>query len=77
MPNKNEVLIINIVAKSTGIEKSNLTGNSKASDFAKWDSLAHVKIMLAIEKEKKVKLNASTMSELNSIDKIIDYLENK
>ena len=59
MPNKNEILIINIVATSTGIDKSKLTGNSKASDFAKWDSLAHVKIMLAIEKEKKVKLNVN------------------
>ena len=33
MPNKNEILIINLYATSTGIDKSGLTGNSKASDF--------------------------------------------
>jgi len=77
MSDKNEDLIINIISESTCIDKTNLTINSKASDFAKWDSLGHVKIMLAIEKKKKVKLNVSTMSKLDSIKKIIDYLKDK
>lgn len=77
MSDKNEDLIINIISASTGIDQLNLTTNSKASDFAKWDSLGHIKIMLAIEKNKKIKLNVSTMSELDSIKKIIDYLKDK
>ena len=63
-----------VISKCTGIKLIELNGDSSAVDFPKWDSLAHLKIMLAFEKMNNKKINTTKMSELNSIKKIIDYL---
>jgi acyl carrier protein len=66
--------IISIIAKCSGIEINKINKNSCASDFKKWDSLAHVSIILAIEKKYKIKINTTKMSELNSVKKILNFL---
>ena len=64
-----------VISKCTGIKLIELNGDSSAADFPKWDSLAHLKIMLAFEKMNNKKINTTKMSELNSIKKIFDYLD--
>ena len=63
-----------VISKCTGIKLIELNDDSCAADFPKWDSLAHLKIMLAFEKMNNKKINTTKMSELNSIKKIFDYL---
>tara|TARA_B100000767_G_C19449368_1_gene403329 strand:- start:81 stop:308 length:228 start_codon:yes stop_codon:yes gene_type:complete len=75
MTNINLEDLISLIAKSTSIKIKDLNINSCANDFAKWDSLAHVKIMLAIESKTKIKISTSKMSELNSVKSIILYLK--
>ena len=67
--------LINIIAKSTSISIKDLSIESCANDFAKWDSLAHVKIMVEIQKKTKIKISTSKMSELNSVKSILSYLK--
>lgn len=67
--------IISLISKNTGIDKSKLNLNSCANDFNKWDSVAHVRIMLDLEKKIKKNINTSKMSDLNSIKKIISFLK--
>ena len=65
-----EIDIIEIISRCSGIRKSELNIDSCASEFSKWDSLAHVKIILEIEKKYEKKINTSKMSSLDSVKKI-------
>jgi acyl carrier protein len=67
--------IISIVSKVMGISEKNININSKSSDFDKWDSLAHVNIVIEIEKKIEKKIKTSKMSELTSIKSILNYLK--
>ena len=67
--------IISIVSKVIGISEKNININSKSSDFDKWDSLAHVNIVIEIEKKIEKKIKTSKMSELTSIKSILNYLK--
>ena len=68
--------LISLISKSTNIKINDLNINSCSNDFAKWDSLAHLRIMLEIEKMYKIKISTSKMSELNSVKSILFYLNN-
>ena len=67
--------IISIVSKVIGISEKNINMSSKAADFDKWDSLAHVNIIIEIEKKIEKKIKTSKISELTSIKSILNYLK--
>tara|TARA_B100001057_G_C22716377_1_gene897902 strand:- start:614 stop:844 length:231 start_codon:yes stop_codon:yes gene_type:complete len=62
------------IAKILNEPEINILPDSKSDDFAKWDSLAHIRIILEIEKISKKKIKTSKISELNSIKAISEYL---
>jgi acyl carrier protein len=67
--------LISLISKSTTIKINELNIDSCANDFAQWDSLAHLRIMLEIQKMYKIKISTSKMSELNSVKSILFYLK--
>lgn len=71
----NQKDIIDIISKNTGISKSKINLNSCAKDFDKWDSIAHIRIMLNLEKFIKKKISTAQMSKLISIKKIINFVK--
>ena len=66
---------IKIISKNTGIDENSLNEKSSMNDFSKWDSIAHVKIMVELENRMNKKISTSKMSELNSVSKIIKFLD--
>lgn len=70
----NVSILKKIISENTGINLDDINNDSCAKDFARWDSISHVKIIVAIEKKFKKKINTSKMSELNSVKKIDEYL---
>lgn len=62
------------IAKILNEPEINISNDSKSDDFAKWDSLAQIRIILEIEKISKKKIKTSKISELNSIKAISEYL---
>ena len=62
------------IAKILNEPEKNISIESKSDDFEKWDSLAHIRIILEIEKISKTKIKTSKISELNSIKAISEYL---
>ncbi len=68
--------IIKIISQTIKEPQDKITVNSKSCDFPKWDSLSQVTMMIKIEKVFKKKINTSKISELNSVRKIIEHLEN-
>ena len=75
MDEKKKAKVIQIISDVIRTESKLLHENSKMSDFAKWDSLAHLQIMFKIEKQFKKKVNTSKMGELNTVGKILEFLK--
>ena len=69
--------ILSIISETIQEPASKININSKDCDFPKWDSLSQVTMMIKIEKTVKKKINTSKISELNSVKKIVEYLETK
>lgn len=71
--NNIEKEVIEIVRKAiNGSENIDLDSSNK--NIKKWDSLAHIKIVMMIEKKYK-KIKTSDISELDSVKKIISFLQ--
>ena len=66
--------VIGLVSKNTGIPSKDININSKAEDFDKWDSFAHVKIILGIENMTKKNISAGRIGNINSIRSILNLL---
>ena len=69
-----EKKIIFCISKILNLKVSQLSQKSSAKNIKNWDSMNHVKIIVGIEKEFKIKINTSIATELNSIKKIISYI---
>ena len=67
--------IIEIISKIIKTDLKEITEVSSMGDFTKWDSLSHLQIMLEVEKQFKKKINTSKMSDLNSVKKILKFIE--
>ncbi len=67
--------IMEIISKITKIDLNLIKESTCMNDFPRWDSLAHLKIMMEIEKQFKKKVSTSKMSDLNSVSKILKFIE--
>ena len=77
MNNQKKIKIIEIISKNIKVSSKLINESSCMTDFAKWDSLAHVNIMLELEKQFKKKVRTSKMSDLNSVNKILQFFQSK
>ena len=48
--------LLKLISKSLKISTSNISIKSKINEIEEWDSLGHVTVMFAIDKETKAKL---------------------
>ena len=55
MNNQKKIKIIEIISKNIKVSSKLINESSCMTDFAKWDSLAHVNLMLELEKQFKKK----------------------
>ncbi|TRZ51529.1 MAG: acyl carrier protein [Dehalococcoidia bacterium] len=56
------------------IEGIELSLDSQSKDIEDWDSIGHIRLMLAIEEEFKTQILAEKAAELNSVQSIVQYL---
>jgi acyl carrier protein len=54
-----------------------LTENSTAADFEEWDSLSHIRLMVAIEKAFKTKFTTAQIEGFKRFGEVADLLEKK
>tara|TARA_B100000900_G_C20344173_1_gene619483 strand:+ start:94 stop:327 length:234 start_codon:yes stop_codon:yes gene_type:complete len=69
--------IIQILSEVLIIPVKNLSSETNSENEPKWDSIAHVRVILEIEKKFKIKIDTNTLEELRSVRNINKYLENK
>ena len=58
--------INNVIKKTFRLEI--LPDNASYETITEWDSLGHLKLILAIEEEFEIKFNSAKISQLNSLD---------
>ena len=64
-----------IIANCCRIDESRVDDKAQVNVTENWDSLTHLQIMICIEEEFKVNLDASTISNLTSLKEILSFLK--
>lgn len=58
-------------------ETIELTQDTTASDIDEWDSLGHISLLVAIEKEFKIKFTLADVESLRNVGDMIDLIRIK
>lgn len=79
MKNKEEILkkISPIFTKIFKNKKLRIKFNSSAKNIKNWDSLAHINIILNIERMFKIKFKVSEIAELKNVGEMVDLILKK
>ena len=67
--------IINLLSIVLKVPKQKIKKNFSNTSTKKWDSLNHVKIIIALESRFKLKIKPDLALELLSYKKIFDYIK--
>ena len=54
-----------------------LTRETTAEDVEGWDSVAHIRLILAIEQEFGIKFSAAEVGEAQNVGELVDMIERK
>lgn len=58
-------------------ETPNLTDETSADDIEEWDSLSHIQLIVAIEKEFKIKFTAKELATWNMVGEAVETIQKK
>ena len=74
----NDLQKLSIIFKNV-FDDENLEINiyTKAEDIDGWDSLAHIRLILAIEKHYELRFTAAEISEIQNVGEMIDLILSK
>lgn len=59
------------------ISKKEINEQNSIDNIENWDSLSHIRLIVAIEKVFNIKINDEEIIQMNSYTKIIKILKNK
>ena len=65
------------MAASLGVTPDLILENTRQKDLPKWDSLAHINLMVALESNFDVSLVVEDSATLTSVPAILDYLRSR
>ncbi len=66
--------LIEVIADALEVPAGELTANSTSEDLQQWDSLAHLRVCMAIEERYGVSIEMERIPELDSVSKLATYL---
>jgi|TARA_B100000767_G_C19689135_1_gene503160 acyl carrier protein len=73
MNKESEKKIVKIISDAIGLNSQNINSISKY----RWDSLQHIKVIVALEKKLKIRVPTSIVHELTDLKKILLFLKKK
>jgi acyl carrier protein len=77
MSEKDIFLKLNKVFDDIFDDDINLQPETAAADIDGWDSLTHIRLMLAVERAFDIKFSAAQISSLKNIGELIDVIQSK
>ena len=69
--------VIEIVASTCGIDKSEITENSMVGDFPTWDSVGHLSILSSVEEAFDISFEPEEMMEMEDVKDIVNAVNAK
>ena len=66
--------ISKIISKHTKVKEESVNLETSAQNTERWDSLAHINIIIDLDKEFNIKINNAKVAELDSDNSILQYL---
>lgn len=66
-----------IFSKIVGIKITKIKPNTSPENTKKWDSLAHMNLVMALEKELKIKFTDDEINEMLSFELVEEIINNK
>ena len=64
-----------LVAEAIQAAPAEVTPNLAFGDLPQWDSMGHMEVMMRLEQQFGIEVNADTIATLTSIPEICHYLE--
>lgn len=59
------------------VDDFNVTSETTANDIEDWDSLSHVRLMVAIERKFKIKFKNSEIESMMKVGDLVNLIESK
>lgn len=69
--------IIEIVAETCDVEKSEVNENSTVGDFPAWDSMGHLSILSSVEEAFDISFEPEEMMEMEDVKDIVEAVNAK
>lgn len=69
--------VIEIVASTCDVDKSEVTENSTVGDFPAWDSVGHLSILTNVEEAFDISFEPEEMMELEDVKDIVEAVNQK
>lgn len=63
-----------LLAGATGCDAANIEDDAAIGTFEPWDSLAHMRLILAIEEETGAEISPDLVVEIGTLGQISEYL---
>jgi len=63
------------LASALNVDTSEIGADTQFGDLPQWDSMGHMEVLVALEKEFGVEVSADTITNLVSVPAICQYLE--
>ena len=69
--------VIEIVATTCDVDKSEVNENSTVGDFPAWDSVGHLSILSNVEEAFDISFETEEMMEIEDVNDIVEAVKNK
>ena len=69
--------VIEIVAATCEVDKSEVNGDSTVGDFPAWDSMGHLSILNNVEEAFDISFDPEEMMELEDVNDIVKAVQDK
>ena len=70
-----EASVQHALAAALNVDASEITAETQFGDLPQWDSMGHMEVLVALEKEFGVEVTADTITNLISVPAICQYIE--
>ncbi|MDX9974484.1 MAG: acyl carrier protein [FCB group bacterium] len=63
-----------VLSREWGLDADSIPNDAALNHFARWDSLGHIAVMLALANEFEFELTAETVQALRSVPRIVEFV---